>query len=157
VNDNERAQKSFDLAAETTKQLISLSTAIITVTIAFAKDFFGSRQSGLEWLLALAWLLYLISLISGIFTLMGLTGQLSSSNQLPSIYARPIKLFSIGQILTFISGTVAIVIFGIFTIGQPNSSTNKQSALPIGPSSTLPQKAPSASSTPPQKQHNKFK
>ncbi len=69
MNDNERAQKSFDLAAETTKQLISLSTAIITVTIAFAKDFFGSRQSGLEWLLALAWLLYLISLISGIFTL----------------------------------------------------------------------------------------
>lgn len=69
-------QKAFDFAADTTKQLITLSTAIIALTITFSKDIIGAsnitNSSSIFW----AWGLFIASVIFGIWTLMALTGTL---------------------------------------------------------------------------------
>ena len=68
----EYQKKAFDFAADLTKQLITLSTSIVTVTLLFGEHF--PRQSHLAlW----AWILYLISTLFGLWTLMALAGTLA--------------------------------------------------------------------------------
>lgn len=78
---NIEIQKSFDFAADLVKQLITLSTAIIAITVTFAKDIFGVSGSCVsEWLIA-AWVMFFICIFFGIWTLMALTGTLNSPDQ----------------------------------------------------------------------------
>lgn len=69
---NEREKKAFDFAADLTKQLITLSTGIVTVTLLLSKDFVGPRTVAVA-----AWTFYLISTICGLWALMALTGTLA--------------------------------------------------------------------------------
>ena len=68
---NPRLVKSVDLIADLTKQLITLSTGIVTITLLFSKDIFGPRQIAV-W----AWTFYLFSTVFGLWALMALTGSL---------------------------------------------------------------------------------
>jgi hypothetical protein len=69
---DDREKKAFDFAADLTKQLITLSTGIVTITLLLSKDFVGPR------LLALAaWSFYLLSTVFGLWVLMALTGTLA--------------------------------------------------------------------------------
>jgi hypothetical protein len=68
----EYQKKSFDFAADLTKQLITLSTSIVTVSLLFGDHF--PRESLLAvW----AWTFYLVSSVCGLWTLMALTGTLA--------------------------------------------------------------------------------
>ncbi|MGA3295415.1 MAG: hypothetical protein ABSE45_15715 [Candidatus Acidiferrales bacterium] len=69
---NERQKKAFDFAADLTKQLITLSTGIVTITLLLSKDFFGPRL-----LAVAAWAFYLFSTVFGLWALMALTGTLA--------------------------------------------------------------------------------
>lgn len=69
---NEREKKAFDFAADLTKQLITLSTGIVTITLLFSKDLTGPRTLAV-W----AWTFYLLSTICGLWALMALTGTLA--------------------------------------------------------------------------------
>jgi len=72
----ERVKKAFDFASESTKQLITLSTAILTLTITFSNDVFQSVDAWTKELLTYAWIIYLLSILFGILTLLALTGTL---------------------------------------------------------------------------------
>ena len=68
----EYQKKAFDFAADLTKQLITLSTSIVTVSLLFGDRF--PKQSKLAvW----AWTFYLVSAVCGLWTLMALTGTLA--------------------------------------------------------------------------------
>jgi hypothetical protein len=69
---NEREKKAFDFAADLTKQLITLSTGIVTITLLLSKDLVGPRVFAL-----LAWTFYLLSTVFGLWALMALTGTLA--------------------------------------------------------------------------------
>ena len=72
----ENQKKAFDFAADLTKQLITLSTGIITLTVTFSKDVFGAASSAeLGWLVV-TWFLFFVSIVLGLLTLMALTGNL---------------------------------------------------------------------------------
>ena len=109
-------EKAFDFASETTKQLISLSTAIIGLTVTFGKDSGGSfNPTAQAWLVGV-WVIFVLSIIFGILTMMALTGVLdpltSQANQNPSINTKSIRLFSTLQILTFVLGLICACFFG---------------------------------------------
>ena len=74
---DERIKKSYDFAADLSKQMITLSTAIITLCVAFTDKVFTSEaaQANSIWLM---WSLgvFVASISVGVFHLMGLTGQL---------------------------------------------------------------------------------
>ena len=72
----ENEKKAFDFAADTTKQLITISTAIIALMVTFSKDILGETNvSSKTWLMC-TWVVFIISILSGVITLMALTGTL---------------------------------------------------------------------------------
>jgi hypothetical protein len=95
-----KIEKAFAFAQEAVKQMITLSTAIFTLTLAFLKDVAPAGTD--TTLLELAWAGYLVSVVCGLFTLMNLAGQLQTASS-PSIYAPGIKFFGILQALLFLA------------------------------------------------------
>src|SRR5205823_6502566 len=70
--------KAFSFAQELVKQVITLSSGIITISITFNKDFVGANAPhGAKNLLAVSWIFFILSVICGVWTLMALTGSLS--------------------------------------------------------------------------------
>jgi hypothetical protein len=106
-----QTEKAFDFAADTVKQLITLATGIIALTITFSKDFLGDTEEG-RGLLMWSWGLYLISIIFGIVTMLALTGILGRRKD-DSIYSPNVRLLAGGQIVSFLVATGLIVLFGI--------------------------------------------
>ena len=116
---DERTQKAFDFASEITKQLLTLSTGIIALTITFLKDYVEKVPPGTKWLSGAAWIMYLFSIICGIWTLMALTGTLQpkpGSDSKASIWGSNVRIPSALQILTFLLGTILTVVFGVFAV-----------------------------------------
>lgn len=67
----------LDRAYETTKQVITLSTGIIALTVTFAKKFKASNTDlTVPFALKISWLLNCPSVIFGVWTLMAITGTL---------------------------------------------------------------------------------
>jgi hypothetical protein len=71
----ERAKKAIDAASDLAKQLITLATGVIAITISFAKDIFAGRAAGNGPLMA-AWCSYLLSIVAGVWGLMAITGTI---------------------------------------------------------------------------------
>src|ERR1700722_5675151 len=69
---NVRQQKAIDFVADLTKQLITPSTGIVTITLLFSKDILEPRAWAVR-----AWALFLISTCFGLLALMTLTGSLA--------------------------------------------------------------------------------
>lgn len=82
MNRDEAIKKSYDFAADLAKQMITLSTAIITICVAFTGKVFTNESAteNSSWLFY-ALIAFVISISLGIFSLMGLTGQLASTRE----------------------------------------------------------------------------
>jgi hypothetical protein len=111
--DTEQA-KAFDFAQETTKQLLTLSTAVIALTIAFTKDIVQGGSATSKVVLAVSWGLLLVSAASGIITLMALTGSLGAADGQtpPSIRSPNITRPAMVQALAFLIGLVLTIVAG---------------------------------------------
>jgi len=110
----EQLRKAFDFAQEATKQLITLSTGIIALTIAFLKDVVKTAPPSAADYLYAGWFLYLVSIICGLITLLSLTGQLGGDKPAsPSIYSLDIRIPSALQIVTFLTGLTLTIVFGV--------------------------------------------
>ncbi len=112
------SEKAFDFASDATKQLITLSSVIIAVTVTFLT----SSASGNRLLLAGAWIAYFLSIVLGVVTLLTMTavleprGEESSPQERISIWARTVRVPSALQILTFLIGVILTVLYGIGAI-----------------------------------------
>ncbi|AUB40826.1 hypothetical protein COO91_06855 [Nostoc flagelliforme CCNUN1] len=135
---NDEEKKSFDFLSETTKQLLTLSTGIITFTVTFTKDIIGSVTVFNFLLLKIAWLSYLLSIVAGILTLLSLTATLSKAGNIKntttpkkySIYDSNIRIFSYVQVLSFILATGLTIGFGWMSIDKPAKPINQNQSLP---------------------------
>jgi hypothetical protein len=143
---DEQSKKAFDFAADLTKQLITLSTSIVTLTLLFSKDVLEPR-----WLAVAVWVVFLISIICGLMALMALTGTLAplpqphaldSSKpipQTPPVVAGgvvPEEPLVIGKNVRICSGA-QIILFGLailMTIGYVIVAISKQKPEPEKPS-----------------------
>lgn len=109
-------EKAFDFAQELCKQLITLSTGLIGLTITFWKDVIGAGPAKAPWLAYCSWYALLASTFFGIWMLMALTGILEPikppASYVPSIRAHSVVLPSILQIVAFVAGLILLVIFG---------------------------------------------
>lgn len=110
---DERLQKAFDFAADLTKQLISLATGIIALTITFNKDFLRVPQNAPRSLAYWSWYCFLASIATGILTLACLTGNLDQKDKSKelTVYAPNVVAFSVLQFLTFGAGLLLTVLF----------------------------------------------
>lgn len=109
---SERAKKAFDFAADTTKQLITISTAVITLTVTFSKNVYQNIPSSL----IASWIFYFLSILFGVFTLLTLTGTLGKEDSSPTnIYISIIRIPSLAQLMTFILGLLSFTLFAFST------------------------------------------
>jgi Ca2+/H+ antiporter len=145
----ENVKKAFDFAADATKQLITLSTAIIALTITFSKDIVGAANIGNSFSIFAAWILFILSIVFGILTLLALTGTLQPMNKKKnseeesdteseeqettaepiSINESNIRLLSGLQIGTFILALIFTVSFGFSSINSSKEDTKNKDCI----------------------------
>ncbi len=109
-----RIDKAFAFAQESTKQLLTLSTAVLALTLAFLKDV--ADKDAPRWIISVAWIGYVVSIVFGIATLMTLAGNLEGKNNdsaQPSIYEGNTRALAALQVVTFILALIFTVWFGI--------------------------------------------
>lgn len=147
---DERLKKAFDFGADSTKQLITVAVGVIAFTITFSKDFVGATNTVAKVLACLAWIFYLLSVLCGLATLNGLTGQLEPGDDAPlkpSIWASAVNKPMMGQWIFFMLGLLCIFIFGIVSIFNRDQAapeynfTFPNSTIHINPSDTAQQQA----------------
>jgi hypothetical protein len=81
VSNQNDAVKQFEVAIDVSKQLLTLATAVITLTITFSKDILGGATHGPRPLLALAWLFFFLSILGGVWLLYAANGSISQMDQ----------------------------------------------------------------------------
>ncbi|MDF3071044.1 MAG: hypothetical protein K0R38_6645 [Polyangiaceae bacterium] len=82
-----RATKAIDIVVELAKQLITLSTGVIAITISLAKDIFAGQTAGLGYLIA-SWIAYLFCITFGVWVLMAIAGVLDPLPKAPAKVAK---------------------------------------------------------------------
>jgi hypothetical protein len=113
------AAKAFDFAQDVTKQVLTLSTGIIALTITFFKDFANHAPHVAEILMGWSWIAYLASVVLGLWTLMALTGTLQPlhpGNVRPSIERANVRLPALLQLVCFLIALILSVWSGIRTL-----------------------------------------
>ncbi|MER7344417.1 hypothetical protein ABT390_03310 [Streptomyces aurantiacus] len=112
----ERLKLALAAASETSKHVLTLTTAVVTITISLAKDIgANATPSELLWL-QLAWLAHAISVLAGVGTLLALAGTVSEGDDTRSIYSANIRLPAATQMAFFGLGIAFVVIFGVLAI-----------------------------------------
>jgi hypothetical protein len=107
-------EKSFEFAQDTTKQLITLATAIVALTITFVRDLAQAAPNWSLYVLAIGWLAYFVSILFGVFTLMTLTGAVHHVQA--TIDEDSLRKMAVGQVLAFIAGTALAIVFGVAAV-----------------------------------------
>src|SRR4051794_24815947 len=111
--------KAFDFTQETTKQLLTLATAIFALTLTFVTDIANTQQAKnvIEWL-HVGWGGYILSIVFGVGVLLTLEGNLERPNdgEKPSIYANNITWMMRLQIGSFAVALIFTAIFGFKAI-----------------------------------------
>ena len=78
---DEQVKVAFEAARDTTKQVITLATTMLFVMVAFSKAFIGSDGSAASKVALSAGVVFILSVGCGLFTLMGLTSEISPKSQ----------------------------------------------------------------------------
>ena len=113
---SDKLKKAFDFAQDTTKQLISLATGIIAITITFTKDILGNLPPGTKVYLGLSWLIFFLSIIFGVWALLAMTGSLEpkkGEKESISIRGSNVTLPSALQIISFLLGLALAIVYGM--------------------------------------------
>lgn len=112
----EDTKLAVEFASDLAKQIMTLSTAVITATISFTKDIVSAASAKAVRFLRLSWVFFLLSLISGVWTLMALTGSLASKggglSGTSELLALNVRLPASLQIVSFLLGVLFVILFG---------------------------------------------
>lgn len=107
-----RLRKTFDYAIEVTKQLLTLGSAVLALTLAVAND----APNGRRGFMFVGWGAFLLSVIFGIVSLYALMREFAprtdGSDQPPSIRSWRVRGPLLLQIVTFALGAVFVVAYG---------------------------------------------
>ena len=93
-------EKSFEYAVEIIKQIISISAILLGISITFFEKFNFTDNN---WALITSWILLLISILIGLFSLMGIVGSLGKSPSTANVYDKNITKPTILLIIIFIT------------------------------------------------------
>lgn len=143
IKEEERIKMSFGFAADVAKQLIALSTAIITLCVALADKLFSSQAiKSNSTLLLIALGLFFFSVLFGLLCMMAITGTLGKPEAVPAerpgddaepvavqhnqiatnhdpnkgtIYQSNISVLMKIQVFIFLAGIISSVVFLCFS------------------------------------------
>lgn len=106
--------KAIEMVVDLAKQLITLATGVLALTMTFLSDIASTSAPTRVWLVV-AWLILLSSVLAGVGTMMAATGHRATAED-PDPYAPNLRLLGGSQILLFVIGLgfvgVAVVVAG---------------------------------------------
>jgi hypothetical protein len=108
---DDRAKAAFAFLADTCKQLLTLATGILVLTVTFTHDLLGQVSGFAAGSLLTAWLFYLVSVVGGVWLMLAATGSLAKSPS-PDIYSSNIRIPALVQVISFALAMIATVVFG---------------------------------------------
>lgn len=117
----------FDSINELAKELITLATGILALSITFLKDILKNNNQAITWPLKFAWISYLLTVCFGIWTMMAVTGSIFNiieKNEFKT-YGPNIIIPASLQISAFVLGTIFLIIYGAKMLNitsKPNES-----------------------------------
>ncbi|PKV50870.1 hypothetical protein ATE84_2938 [Aquimarina sp. MAR_2010_214] len=114
-----KVEKAFEFAASQVKQLITISSAILVLTITFTEKIITvcSVNDFQRTLIITGWILYLLAIIFGVFALGALSGSLQKiANDKLDVYAKNIRGPMLIQFLSFILAIITTMILGSSSI-----------------------------------------
>lgn len=136
TDENSGEKEAFNFAGETTKQLITLTSAILALTITFAKDIFVSVPFASKVLLVLAWFVYIFSLLFGMATLGALTGTVgrkpkpdAQGTTKSGIWSKAVTRPAGLQLITFFVGTLTVAVSGLVFAGAEGLKYSERNQL----------------------------
>jgi hypothetical protein len=109
---------ALDLAADSTKQLITVATGVIAATGLLSKDLDAAAR---PWAVG-SWIAFTLSVLCGLFVLYNMSGQLNkcaTTSTTPNLYDRGITDFTKGQLGTFLIGVI-LMAFAFWAKGGSN-------------------------------------
>lgn len=116
------AKQGFGFAKDLAQQLITLSSAILALTVTFSKN--GPTP---HLLLKSAWAVYLFSIVCGIWHMMALTGTLFQASEATNPTLRiegNVVLPAALQVLSFIVATLLVILFGATSLRRPQINSS---------------------------------
>lgn len=117
---DDQRKSAFDYASGAIKQVITLSTAILAVSITFATDIV-ENTTAYRWLLVVAWIVYIGAILFGLWCLLALTGELeekADTSEVPSTRGGNVVLPAVLMIVTFVGATGLLVAYGGLTLDE---------------------------------------
>jgi hypothetical protein len=128
----EPRKSAFDYASEATKQLITLATGVIAVSITFSKDIIGNTTAHRGVLIG-SWIAYIVSIVAGVWALLALTGELQprSGTKTPSIRGKNVTWPAIIQIILFLGATAALVAYAGLTFNSKATPTKTTTTIVV--------------------------
>jgi hypothetical protein len=107
--------KQFDTAADIAKALLTLSTAILTLTITFLKDITTTATAADKVFLGVGWAFFFISICGGIWLLYAVLGSEKeiAAGTAHTVYDGNTAVPMAVQQLCFLVGVLALGAFGV--------------------------------------------
>jgi hypothetical protein len=102
---------SFEFAKEVTTQLLTLATAVVSISVTFVKDVSPSVTRAARGTLYTSWILFLVSIIFGVWVLGAMTGTLAQTpSSQATVYSTNIRVPSFLQVISFVAGIAFLVL-----------------------------------------------
>lgn len=129
---DDQTQAGVTIAADLSKQLITISTGILALSITFAKDI--AKDIGRDGrIIGTAWFLFLMTIVLALLHISALTGALLPTKPEYNLNFGSARFFAIGQIVVFAFAIASTVVFGLRAmkrLGRPKLPTEP----PLNPS-----------------------
>lgn len=128
---DEATKLGFEFAKEVATELITLSTALLTLTITFTKEMFKAAPGKGQRLLPTAWAAHVLSIAFGVLSLMALTGTLMPVDLATRalVFGPNIRRPAAIQILFFFLGTVLLFVYGLRSFRTTESQPLRRSVV----------------------------
>lgn len=132
---DERRKKAFDFVSDYTKQLITLATGIIALTVTFLGEELKNGSVLSKVFLIVSWALFTVSICSGVMRLMAMTANLDpidpALRPALTITTRNVRNRGIWQILTFLGALLFSTLFGIIQLFGEHKKADKDKTIII--------------------------
>jgi hypothetical protein len=117
--------KPFDFAQDVTKQVLTLSTGVVTITIAFVNDLAKNAPDLAREVLYVSWGLFGLAIVFGVVTLLNLTGHVGRADaaQPETINSFGIKWPARFQLICFFLAVAGTIYFGARSFNATTTAT----------------------------------
>lgn len=115
---DDQLKAAFASATDAVKGTLSLSTALLALSVTFMKDLNKHPTSAAVWTLEFSWIMLFVSAVLGVATLMAITGSLARTATLTgeALYSRNIRLPMTAHFLCFLTGVASTAAFGMLSV-----------------------------------------